>query len=311
MPSDRDTLLNNADHGGLVRAAARLLGPAEAEDAVQDAYVRALEAAPPGVNAAQAWLLTVVRHLAVDRLRRRDWMRQWLASAHEQASTTASTSSSSTAPSAETMALLAEEVAHALRLMAARLTPMDGAALILHEVFGVEHAEIARANGQSEAASRQRLRRALARLALAGHGAGETGRHRVDVDADAGSEAAPEGPEDALFHQYLACLRLRDPGSLWAMLREPPIRAMAGPAVPSGMSGTSAAARRAAVPLAPSAAASSSAGCAVLQVGGQLGLVLTLDGVTLCVLPLGTRAEDGVEPSPNASLEASLEAARA
>eukprot|EP01034_Spumella_vulgaris_P003069 gene3069-3958_t len=71
MQNDEHLLaLANASRSALVRAATRLLGPADAEDAVQDAYVRALEAQAPALNAAQAWLLTVVRNLAIDRLRR-------------------------------------------------------------------------------------------------------------------------------------------------------------------------------------------------------------------------------------------------
>ena len=77
--------LVNANRSTLLRTATRLLGPAEAEDAVQDAYVRALEAQAPALNAAQAWLLTVVRNLAIDRLRRRQWMAQWLTEATQTA----------------------------------------------------------------------------------------------------------------------------------------------------------------------------------------------------------------------------------
>ncbi|ANH68002.1 sigma-70 family RNA polymerase sigma factor [Mitsuaria sp. 7] len=271
MHDDSAQTLMNADRRSLVRAATRLLGPSEAEDAVQDAYVRALETDPTGLNAAQAWMLTVVRHLAIDRLRRRAWMQQWVeatqaqdsGSASSPASTALISSTASTAPSAETVATLAEEVAHALRLMAAHLTPMEGAALLLHEVFEVEHAEIAHANGQSEAASRQRLRRTLARLRQAGSGSAGAAPRHADVEPDAG--------EDAVFRQYLDSLRLRDPRSLWAMLRRPPISAMAP------RSGTATATTVAASAPAPS---SSVAASGVLQVGGQLGLVLTLDGVT-------------------------------
>ena len=51
-------LTDHAARRSLVRAAARLLGPTEAEDAVQDAYVRVLESGTgtDGLNAAQAWL---------------------------------------------------------------------------------------------------------------------------------------------------------------------------------------------------------------------------------------------------------------
>jgi RNA polymerase sigma-70 factor (ECF subfamily) len=255
MHDERKQALIDADHRRLVRAATRLLGPADAEDAVQDAYVRALEADPEALNAAQAWLLTVVRNLAIDRLRRRQWMQQWL-EAETNASDTASAS-----PSAETDAALAEEAAQALRLLAAHLTPADGAAVLLHEVFEIEHAEIARAGGRSEAGSRQQLRRALSRLRQAGRLSAS--RHRPE----------PDPGEEAVFRMFLQSLQLRDPHTLWALLRQPPISASAA------MSAVT-------VEAAPTSPATA---CGVMQAGGQLGLVLTLDGVALCVLPLGVR----------------------
>lgn len=66
MQDNQLLALLDTDRRRLVRAATRLLGPADAEDAVQDAYVRALEADALELNAAQAWLLTVVRNLAID-----------------------------------------------------------------------------------------------------------------------------------------------------------------------------------------------------------------------------------------------------
>ncbi|OWQ91896.1 RNA polymerase subunit sigma-24 [Roseateles aquatilis] len=255
MHDEHSRFLIDIDHRRLVRAATRLLGPAEAEDAVQDAYVRALEADARELDVAQAWLLTVVRNLAIDRLRRRQWMQEWLAEASADDATRAS-------PSSEMEAALAEEVAHALRLLASRLTPMDGAAVLLHEVFEVEHAEIARVSGKSEAGSRQQLRRALARLRQA---AGESRR---------GSGPDLDSSEEKVYRLYLEALQLRDSQTLWAMLRQPPISAMGGWA-------------SVAVGVAP---AQSATACGVMQVGGQLGLVLTLDGVSLCVLPLGVGA---------------------
>jgi RNA polymerase sigma factor (sigma-70 family) len=149
MHDERQQALIESDRRRLVRAATRLLGPAEAEDAVQDAYVRALEADALELNAAQAWLLTVVRHLAIDRLRRRDWMQHWLAEMDAGDGTVRAS------PSADMDAALSEEAARALRLLAAHLTPADGAAVLLHEVFEAGHAEIAGASGKSEAGSRQ------------------------------------------------------------------------------------------------------------------------------------------------------------
>lgn len=256
MHDERKLALMDADRRTLVRAATRLLGPADAEDAVQDAYVRALESDAGQLNVAQAWLLTVVRNLAIDRLRRRRWMDQWLAEA-------GAGDTAQVAPSAEMDAALAQDAANALRRLAAQLSPADGAAVLLYEVFEIGHAELAQASGRSEAASRQHLRRALLRLRPSGGAAG------------AGERREPGASEEALFRLYLQALQQRNPQALWAMLRQPPISAVAGTA--------SVAAKVASAP--PTTA------CGVTQIGGQLGLVLTLDGVTLCVVPLGLLPE--------------------
>ena len=261
MNETRELTLIDADHRQLVRAATRLLGPADAEDAVQDAYVRALEAKALQLTTVQAWLLTVVRNLAIDRLRRRQWMQQWLADVHASEPAPAF-------PSAEMQAALAEETIHALRLLAAHLSPADGAAVLLHEVFEASHTEIAQASGKAEAASRQQLRRALLRLRQAR----DAFRPNPNQELDPG--------EETTFRLYLQSLHLRDPQALWAMLRHPPISAVAQ-ARPASVGEV--------------AAATPATTCGVVQVGGQLQLVLTLDGVALCVLPLGVRAERDLE----------------
>ncbi len=255
--------LVNASRSTLLRAATRLLGPAEAEDAVQDAYVRALEAQAPALNAAQAWLLTVVRNLAIDRLRRRQWMAQWAAETVQAAQGDAI---GSVAPSAEADAALAQQATLALRRLAAFVTPAEGAAVLLHAVFDVSHAELAQATGRTEAASRQQLRRALQRL----RPAEEAGRHGDGRDE-------PQSKDPAVLRLYLQSLQSRDPQGLWALLRQPPVSALA-------MQGS-------VQPVPPHASRSPVTVGGVVQVGGQLGLVLTLDGVTLCVVPLGPHAE--------------------
>jgi RNA polymerase sigma factor (sigma-70 family) len=253
----------------LVRAAARLLGPAEAEDAVQDAYVRVLEASTATLcelDAAQAWLHTVARNLAIDRLRRRQWMQQWLADMGASDTVRASLS-------AEEDVAMAQQAERALRLLAARLAPADGAAVLLYEVFEASHAELAQAGGKTEAGSRQQLRRALLRLR----------------QADGGGTAEPLAPpepgerEEAAFRVYLQALQLRDPQALWAMLGQPPVRAVVRALSASGG------------PASAHATTAATTTCGIVQVGGQLGLVLTLDGVRLCVLPLGVRAESELD----------------
>ena len=252
MLGERPLNLLDSDRRHLVRAASRLLGTADAEDAVQDAYVRALEADALQLNSTQAWLLTVVRNLAIDRLRRRQWMQQWVAEMSADDPAHAS-------PSAEMDAALAQEAALALRLLAAHLTPEDGAALLLHAVFELSHAEIAEASGKSEASSRQQLRRALQRLR----------------QPNGAPELELKPMEETVFRLYLQSLQLRNPQVLWAMLRHPPVTAIS----------TNACSVRA--ELVEARPAHQGATCGVMQVGGQLGLVLTLDGVRLCVVPLG------------------------
>lgn len=249
------TLLD-ADRHQLVRAATRLLGPADAEDAVQDAYVRALEARGLQLTTAQAWLLTVVRNLAIDRLRRRQWLLQWMADENFSEPVHA-------APSAEMQAVLAEETMLALRMVVTHLTPAEGAAVLLHEVFEAGHAEIAEASGKTEAACRQQTRRALLRVRQTRN----AHPHKPHPEREPG--------EETIFRLYLQALHRRDPQVLWAMLRHPPISAVAG--VPPAATEATA--------VCPATT------CGVVQVGGQLQLVLTLDGVALCVLPLGVQAE--------------------
>ena len=257
----------------LVRAATRLLGPAEAEDAVQDAYVRALEANAQVLNAAQAWLLTVVRNLAIDRLRRRQWMAQWLAEVAQAAQEGLGNDMGMAAPSAEADASLAQQATLALYWLAVCVTPVEGAAVLLHAVFDVSHAELAQARGGTVAASRQQLRRALQRV-----------RQVQDEASTIDGDGRPElqGAEAALLRLYLQSLQSRDPQTLWALLRQPPVsaRAVLGPAK----------ALHAAWPVPQTAPCAPSTLSGVVQAGGQLGLVLTLDGVMLCVVPLGPHA---------------------
>jgi RNA polymerase sigma-70 factor (ECF subfamily) len=249
-----------AHRSQLVRSAMRLLGgKAEAEDAVQDSYLRALETQHPhGLDAAQAWLTTVMQHLAIDRLRRRHWMQKWLQDAEAQTVTPQ-------APSAEDEAALAESTAQALRLLAAKLSAPDAAAVLLREVFEASFKEISEVSGKTEPACRQQLHRALLRL-------------RQDSALD---ESRDDAGSEAHFHLYRQALQDCDPRPLFAMLRQPPMRAL------------SMSTPMAAQPDAPRAV------CQVMQLGGRLGLVLTLGGKLLCVLPLDApQAQEALEVHP-------------
>jgi RNA polymerase sigma factor (sigma-70 family) len=264
MRNEHQSPFADSDRRLLVRAATRLLDLADAEDAVQDAFVRALELETQMPEVAQAWLLTVVRHRAIDILRRRQWMQQWLM--QQSVVQPEADEALGASASAEVEAALAQEVNSALRQMADCLTPAEAATVLLHEVFEVSHAEIAQASSKSEAGSRQQLRRALLRLRHA-----ETQGQRPQRDR--------QGGEETMFRVCLHALHSRDPQVLWAMLNQPPVVALMAPTT------TAAAAMSQ-----PQATA-----CSLVHVAGKLGLALTLDGVTLCVVPLGVRAERDLE----------------
>ena len=159
----------------------------------------------------------------------------------------------------------------ALRRLAACVTPVEGAAVLLHAVFEASHAELAQATGRTEAASRQQLRRALQRLRQA---------RECDKARHGDGRDEPKDADPAVLRLYLQSLQSRDAQGLWALLRQPPVSALA-------IHG----AVHAVLPLHHKARRPRATAGGVVQVGGQLGLVLTLDGVTLCVLPLGPCAE--------------------
>src|SRR5690349_5321494 len=113
----------------LVELARALLGTsADAEDTVQDAWLRVHDGVPANLVSIEAWLATVVRHLAVDRLRRRRLEQAWQHAAARDA-----LAGPQSAPSAEQLVDARREAAAALRRMARVLSPHEAAALLLHE----------------------------------------------------------------------------------------------------------------------------------------------------------------------------------
>jgi RNA polymerase sigma-70 factor (ECF subfamily) len=150
----------------------RMLGtPADAEDVVHDAWLRLDAQALAALDDPEAWLVTVTTRLALDRLRRAKAEREhytgpWLPeplvpdSEHPDA----------TLERGESLTL-------SFLLLLERLSPEERAAFLLHEVFDYSHAEAAAILDIGEAACRQRVHRAKARL--------REGRPRFSVDAAA------------------------------------------------------------------------------------------------------------------------------
>lgn len=141
----------------------RIVGSeAEAEDVVQDCFLKWQGVEQTGLATPAAWLTTVVRHQSIDRLRRRA---RDMAAARNAMELTPEI-----APPPEDALLRRAELGEALARLLERLSPSERVALVLHEVFECEHADIAAALGTKAVNARQHLARARRRLR---DGAGE------------------------------------------------------------------------------------------------------------------------------------------
>jgi RNA polymerase sigma-70 factor (ECF subfamily) len=164
-------------HRGQLRAVARrMLGSgAEAEDAVQETWVRMSRSDTTHVDNLGGWLTTVVGRVCLDMLRsRRSRAEQPL---EPEAPVPA------TAPDPEQDVLLADSVGSALFVVLDTLTPAERLAFVLHDLFAVPYDEIAGVIGKSPAATRQLASRARRRVRGAQATDTDPARRRELVDA--------------------------------------------------------------------------------------------------------------------------------
>lgn len=147
----------------LMGVAYRMLGRwSEAEDAVQDAYLRWQAADHGAVEKPAAWLTTVVVRLCLDRMRRAKASREvyvgpWLPEP-------VLTMEGGERREGSDMDSFADDLSLGLMLVLERLGPEERAAFILREAFDSSYAEIASALGKNEAAVRQLVSRARERV---------------------------------------------------------------------------------------------------------------------------------------------------
>jgi RNA polymerase sigma factor (sigma-70 family) len=141
----------------------RMLGSAaEAEDAVQEAWLRLDRTGRDGIGNLEAWLTTVVGRVCLDMLRSRTSRRE----ASLDAAVTSLPAASFSAPESgpENEAELADSVGIALIVVLEALTPTERLAFVLHDMFGVSFDEIAPIVGRSPSAARQMASRARRRV---------------------------------------------------------------------------------------------------------------------------------------------------
>ncbi|HEV2320785.1 MAG TPA: RNA polymerase sigma-70 factor [Gammaproteobacteria bacterium] len=139
----------------------RMLGSrSDADDVLQDAWLRWQSAPKEELRSPEAWLVTVVTRLSIDRLRdakkeREAYTGPWLPEplVEEEASETP-----------ERAVELASDVSMAFLMVLERLAPDERAVFLLREVFDMDYPEVAKMLGKSEAACRQMLHRAKERV---------------------------------------------------------------------------------------------------------------------------------------------------
>ena len=152
------------DHRSHLRAVAyRMLGsPSEADDAVQEAWLRLSRSDAGGIENLGGWLTTVVARVCLDMLRSRKARRQEPLGAHDPIV------SRKDGSDPEHEALLADSVGLALLVVLDTLTPAERLAFVLHDLFAMPFEEIAPIVERPPAAARQLASRARRRVRGAG-----------------------------------------------------------------------------------------------------------------------------------------------
>lgn len=138
----------------------RMLGSsAEAEDLVQDAWLRWHETDTTGLDNSEAWLVSVTTRLAIDRLRSAKIQR-----AHYVGTWLPEPLMSESPVSPEQLLERVDDVSVAFMTLLERLAPEARAAYLLREVFDADYGEVAEALGKTEPACRQLVHRAKVQL---------------------------------------------------------------------------------------------------------------------------------------------------
>ncbi len=160
-----------ADRAHLTAVAYRMLGSlSEADDAVQESWLRLSRSDTSGVENLGGWLTTVVARVCLDMLRSRKSRREEPLGAHVPGPI----ASPAEGIDPEREALLADSVGLALLVVLQTLAPAERVAFVLHDMFDLPFDEIAPIVGRSMVAARQLASRARRRV----HGAA------TDPDAD-------------------------------------------------------------------------------------------------------------------------------
>ncbi|MBX9246838.1 RNA polymerase sigma factor SigJ [Actinotalea ferrariae] len=258
----------DAERGRLVGLAYRMLGSVhDAEDVVQEAWLRLARSDRPAIDNLAAWLTTVTSRLCLDRLRavrasREQYVGPWLPEPLV-----------STTPGPAEVAEVDESIRMALLVVLEELTPEQRVAFVLHDVFGVPFGQLADVLGTSEANARQLASRA-----------------RRAVRSQSPEPAVPRATQEAVVHAFLRAAVEGDLAGLVAVLApDVVLRSDGGGLVHAALRPISGAEKVARFVLGiRELAAGAELRTDVAVVNGEVGLVLHV------VAGEGTRTESGV-----------------
>ncbi len=200
--ADATTLFEN-ERPRLFGAAYRMLGSrAEAEDLVQETYLRWHRTERARVRNPQAWLVTAVTRLAIDRLRalkaeRETYDGPWLPEPLIRREP----------PPPDRTVELEDDLSVAFLVLLERLAPEERALFLLRDVFDLDYRDVAEALGKSEAACRQAVHRARRRLAAE--------RRRFEVSEDERIRLLERFDAAVAAQDEAALLALFAPDSEW------------------------------------------------------------------------------------------------
>ncbi len=183
-----------AERPRLTAIASRILGSAaEADDVLQEAWLRASRADTDDVDNLSGWLNRVVTRLCLDHLRKRGPRADAEAQSHvEQAPI-----------EPERDAVLADQVSAALQVVLETLAPAERAAFVLHDVFGYPFEEISAVLGRSSTAVRQIASRA---------------RRKVRGVPEPAAERTARAESRQVVDAFLAAARGGDLGTMLSLL---------------------------------------------------------------------------------------------
>ncbi|MFC4055509.1 sigma-70 family RNA polymerase sigma factor [Actinomadura syzygii] len=200
-----------AEHQDRLHAMAyRMLGsPGEAEDAVQEAWLRVSRAGTGQVENPGGWLTTIVARVCLNMLEARRNRREDSAGALPDEPQTGIRPTGPSGPEDE--ALMADSVGVALMVVLDALTPAERLAFVLHDVFAVSFAEIGPIIDRSPAAARQLASRARRRVQGAA-GASDAARSAKREIVEAFLAASRDG-------DFAALVELLDPDAVVGDLR--------------------------------------------------------------------------------------------